>query len=108
MLYYRTYGFVCQWLYSIVLIYGVVAHFLTVWKHYTRKYGDSVPPAPNCFFAHYSDVKWAQWRLKSPASRLFVRPYVQEQIKENIKAQGHWPLWGKSTGDRWIPLTKGQ
>ena len=20
----------------------------------------------------------------------------------------HWPLWGKSTGDRWIPLTKGQ
>ena len=28
------------------------------------------------------------------------------QIKENIKAPRHWPLWGKSTGDRWIPRTK--
>ena len=30
------------------------------------------------------------------------------QIKENIKAPRHWPLWGKFTGDRWIPRTKGQ
>ena len=29
-------------------------------------------------------------------------------IKENIKVLRHWPLWGESTGDRWIPLTKGQ
>ena len=28
------------------------------------------------------------------------------QIKENIKALRHWPLWGESTGDRWIPLKK--
>ena len=27
---------------------------------------------------------------------------------QNIKAPGHWPLWGESIGDRWIPLTKGQ
>ena len=35
---------------------------------------------------------------------------VQAQIKENIKAKvpRHWHLWGESTGDRWIPLTKGQ
>ena len=33
---------------------------------------------------------------------------VQVQIKENIKAPRYWPLWGESTGDRWIPLTKGQ
>ena len=25
------------------------------------------------------------------------------RIKENIKAPRHWPLWGKFTGDRWIP-----
>ena len=25
---------------------------------------------------------------------------VQAQIKENIKAPRHWPLWGESTGDR--------
>ena len=30
------------------------------------------------------------------------------QIKENIKALCHWPLWGEFTSDRWIPLTKGQ
>ena len=30
------------------------------------------------------------------------------QIKENIKAPRHWPLWGEFTDDQWIPLTKGQ
>ena len=30
------------------------------------------------------------------------------QIKENIEAPRHWPLWGEFTGDRWIPHTKGQ
>ena len=30
------------------------------------------------------------------------------QINDNIKAPGHWPLWGEFTGDRWIPHTKGQ
>ena len=50
----------------------------------------------------------AQRRLKSPASWLFAQPCVQAQIKENIKAPRHWPLWGKSNGDRWSPLTKGQ
>ena len=39
---------------------------------------------------HYSDVMWTRWRLKSPASRLFVQPFVQAQIKENIKAPRHW------------------
>ena len=36
--------------------------------------------------------KWARWRLKSPASRLFTQPFIQTQIKENIKAPRHWPL----------------
>ena len=25
------------------------------------------------------------------------------QIKENLKALRHWPLWGEFTGDRWFP-----
>ena len=29
------------------------------------------------------------------------------QIKENIKAHRHWPLYGEFTGDRWIPHTNG-
>ena len=37
-----------------------------------------------------------------------LKPFVYAQIKENIKAPRHWPLWGLFTGDRWIPRTKGQ
>ena len=39
---------------------------------------------------------------------LFAQPFVQAQIKENIKALSHWPLWAEATDDQWIPLTKGQ
>ena len=46
--------------------------------------------------------------MKSPASRMFTQPFIQTQIKENIKAPRHWPLCGEFTGDRWIPRTKGQ
>ena len=56
---------------------------------------------------HYGDVIMST-RLKSPAFRLFTQPFVQVQIKENIKAPRHWPLCGEFTGDRWIPRTKGQ
>ena len=51
---------------------------------------------------------WLQRRPKSPASPLFAQLLVQVQIKENIKALWHWPLWGEFTGYRWIPNTKGQ
>ena len=57
---------------------------------------------------HYSDVIWVWWLLKLPASRLFTQSFGQAQIKENIKAVRHWPLWGEFTGDRWIPRTKVQ
>ena len=45
---------------------------------------------------------WAWWRLKSPASPLFTQPFIQKQIKENIKAPRHWPLCGEFTEDQWI------
>ena len=48
------------------------------------------------------------WYLKSPASRLFTQPFIEAQIKENIKAPIHWPLWGEFTADQGIPRTKGQ
>ena len=41
---------------------------------------------------------WQRWRLKSPDSRLFTQPFIQTQIKENIKAPRHWPLCGEFTG----------
>ena len=55
-------------------------------------------PPVNCITRH----------LKSPVSRLFTQSFVRAQIKENIKALRHWPLWGEFTGDQWIPRTKGQ
>ena len=40
--------------------------------------------------------------------RLSRSRIIPAQIKENIKAPRHWPLWGEFTGDRWIPRTNGQ
>ena len=47
--------------------------------------------------------EWARWRLKSPASRLFTQPFIQAQIKENIKAPRHWPFAGNSPGTGEFP-----
>ena len=49
---------------------------------------------------------WARWRLKSPASRLFIQPFIQTQTKENTKTPRHRPLCGEFTGDRWIPAQR--
>ena len=38
----------------------------------------------------------------------FLNRLFKAQIKENIKAPRHKPLWGEFTGDRWIPRTKVQ
>ena len=37
-----------------------------------------------------------RWHLNPLASRLFSQPFVQVQIKENIQAPCHWPLWGNT------------
>ena len=41
-----------------------------------------------------------------PASPLFSQPFIQAQIKENIKAPRHWPLCGEFTVDLWIPAQR--
>ena len=46
--------------------------------------------------------------MSAMASPLFIQPFAQAQIKENIKAVRHWLVWGESTGDQRIPLTKGK
>ena len=38
---------------------------------------------------------WPQWRLKSPASRMFTQPFIQAQIKENINFLHKWPVTRK-------------
>ena len=57
---------------------------------------------------HYSDVIMSVMVTQITVVLLFAQSFVKAQIKENIKAPRHWPLCGKSTGDRSIPLTKGQ
>ena len=57
---------------------------------------------------HYSDVTWALWHLISPDTQELVQQIVQANIKETSKVCITGPLWRESTGDWWIPLTKGQ
>ena len=45
-------------------------------------------------------------RLTSLASLLFTQPFVQMQIKENIKAPRHWHLCGEFTGDGEFPAQR--
>ena len=41
-------------------------------------------------------------------SLLFTQPFIQAQIKEDIKAPRHLRLCGEFTGHRWIPRTNVQ
>ena len=50
--------------------------------------------------------QWPRWRLKATASRLFTQPFIQTQIKENIKAPRHWPLCGEFTGTGEFPAQR--
>ena len=58
-------------------------------------------------FFHYSDVIMGAM-ASQPASRLFTQPFIQTQVKENIKAPRHWSLCGEFIGDRWILRTNVQ
>ena len=57
---------------------------------------------------HYGDVTMDAIASQITALLLFIQPFIQTQIKENIEAPRHWPLSGEFTGDRWIPRTNGQ
>ena len=55
-----------------------------------------------------------QWRHNGRDSSSDHQPHdcllnhlFKAQIKENIKASRHWPLWREFTGDRWILRTQG-
>ena len=58
--------------------------------------------------AHYNDVIMDMGHLKSRALRLFTQPFIQAQIKENIKALRHSSLRVEFTSDRSIPRTRDQ
>ena len=63
----------------------------------------------------WSEFDALQWHhMNTVASQITGNSTVSSNVclcahqKENIKPPHHWPLWGKSIGHLWIPLTKGQ
>ena len=62
-----------------------------------------------------TDVIPLQWRHNERDGVSYHQPHecllnrsTKAQIKQNIKAPRHWPLWGEFTSDRLIPHTEGQ
>ena len=58
--------------------------------------------------AHYGDVIMCRMASQITSLTIVYSPFIQSQIKENIKAPRLWSLWGEFTDDRWIPRKKGQ
>ena len=96
--------FMDQWInvaaFSIGHTFLLICQIALQWRHNERD-GVSNHQPKDCLLNRL-------FRLRSLASRLFAEPFVQAQIKENIRIPRHWPLCGEFTGDRWIPLIKGQ
>ena len=57
---------------------------------------------------HCSDVLMIPMASQNLALRLFTQPFIQAQMKKNIKVPRRWPLCWEFTHDRWIPYTNGQ
>ena len=60
---------------------------------------------------HYNDLMMSELAsqiIGVPMACSAVCSGVYQMIKANIKAPRYWPLVRGFTGDRWIPLTKGQ
>ena len=60
------------------------------------------------FITFWMRTKWNFRRNWIAMNRSLLKPFIQAQIEENIKAPRHWPLCGEFTDDRWIPRTNGQ
>ena len=81
--------------------------FLNVYTSYECNITTTYTKNENCFFLHHNiDVIMTTMRLKSPALRLFTQPFIQTQIKENIKAPPHWPLCREFTGTDEVPAQR--
>ena len=55
--------------------------------------------------SHYSDVTWAWWRLKSPASRLFVHTSTCSSNKK-AKTPHYRPFFRRFNGDHLFSVTQ--
>ena len=60
-------------------------------------------PATMDLLNHYGDVIMGAIASQITILRLFTQPFIQTQMKENIKALRHWPLAGNSPGTGAFP-----
>ena len=99
-----------------LLVFGdVVRVKCSLWKTYncaifkrilvtdTWAFSAKLSPA-----GYHSDVMISVMASQITGVSIVGSTVCSGEDKENIKAPRHWPLRGESTGDRWIPLTKGQ
>ena len=93
---------ITQWLITLKIVY-MLKNLMTLFNFRIH-----ICNANQHVIVHYSDVIMSVMASQITGISLFAQPYVQVQIKENIKALHHWPLWEASTSAWWIPLTKGQ
>ena len=55
---------------------------------------------------HYIDVIMTTMTSQITRSTVFTQPFIQTQIKENIKTLRHWPLCGDFTGTGEFPAQR--
>ena len=63
-------------------------------------------PLYTSLLRHYSDVIISAMASQITGVSIVYSTIIQAQIKENIKAPRHWPLWGEFTVDRWNPTKR--
>ena len=60
-----------------------------------------------CCGLHYNDVIMTKIASQiTSLTTVFTQPFIQKQIKENIKAPRHWPLCGEFTGTGEFPAQR--
>ena len=52
---------------------------------------------------YHRNVTRASWLLRLRATRMFSQHFFSGYHQRNIMGPQYWPLWRKSTSDRWIP-----
>ena len=60
----------------------------------------------DCRFQLYFDRRWLSRFVNGTTMASQITSLTIVYIKENFKVLRHWPLWGKFTGERWIPHTR--
>ena len=74
----------------------------------TNPYIYNITPRGADALLHNNDVIMDTMASQITSLAIFTQPFIQAEIKENIKSLRHCPLCGKFTGDWWIRHSNGQ